>query len=132
MRKAVVLAAVASFATIALCVTPSSAMQRVANPGEANVLVTPIADLDRQAARPDRKHGRALVYRHGRDHGYWDHRLSAGRWLHYQYVNAGYPSRRHHKEVYYTYFPGDYCCRHHRHWRWYGHDHGYWHRHGHW
>jgi len=54
----------------------------------------------------------------------------AARWLHYHYVNAGYPARRYEGEVVYTYFPGDVCCGYRRHWPWVGrylHGHRYWH-----
>jgi hypothetical protein len=138
MRKPIVLAALASLAAIVLWAAPASAMQRVASPSGEGTLVARIADADKPAARKDRKHRHARIHRHGRGDAYWHYRLSASRWLHYQYVNAGYPARRYEGEVYYTYFPGDDCCRHHRYWGWYGrkhghhHGHAHGHHHGHW
>jgi hypothetical protein len=138
MRKPIVLAALAASAAIALFATPSAAAPRLANPSDADTLVTRTADVDRTTARQERKH------RHVRVHGggsaeYWHYRLSAGRWLHSQHVNAGYPASRYEGEVYYTYFPGDTCCSYRRHWPWMGryqHGHRYWpwmgrHRHYH-
>jgi hypothetical protein len=139
MRKIFVLAALAAGAAVALWATPSSATQRIASPSDANTLVTRTADVDRTAARREPKPGHARVHRGGSDE-YWHYRLTAGRWLHYQHVNAGYPASRYEGEVYYTTFPGDTCCGYHRHWPWMGrYHHGdrYWpwmgrHRHYHW
>jgi hypothetical protein len=131
MRKALLLAALASTA-IALFAAPSAATPRLANPYGADTLITRVADLDRPATRSGRH-----VY-HGGGRAYWHHRLGAGRWLHDQYVNAGYPASRYEGEVYYTTFPGDYCCGYRRHWPWMGRYHygpRYWgwmgHRHHH-
>ena len=97
---------------------------RSAKPENADTRVTRTADVD----RPERKHGQARIHRGGSSE-YWHYRLGATRWLHYQYVNAGYPASRYEGEVYYTTFPGDYCCGYRRHWPWMGryhHGHRYW------
>jgi hypothetical protein len=44
---------------------------------------------------------------------YWLHRAHANRWLHFQYVNAGYPVRHAHRDIYYMYVPAAYCCGRH-------------------
>ena len=116
MHKAIVLAALAAGAAVALFATPSAAAPRLVNPSDAGTLVTRVADVDRPAARAARH---ARVY-HGGGREYWHYRLQAGRWLHDQYVSAGYPASRYEGEVYYTTFPGDYCCGYRRHWPWMG------------
>jgi hypothetical protein len=122
MRKALLLAALAAGAAIALFATPAAATSRLANPSHADSLVTRTADVN----RPESKHGQARIRRGGSSE-YWHYRLGAARWLHYQYVNAGYPASRY--EVYYSTFPGDHCCGYRRHWPWMGryhHGHRYW------
>ena len=125
MRKPIVLAALVAGAGIALWASPSSAVQRVADPSDANSLLARTADVERTAARRAGKKRHARVYREGRGE-YWHYRLSAGRWLHQQYVNAGYPAQRYAGEVTYAAFPGGYCCGYRRHWPWMGY-----HRHHH-
>jgi hypothetical protein len=132
MRRPIVLAAVAAGAAMALWTAPSSAMQPVAKPAGASALVTRTADGGQAAAPKKAKHRPVRVYRGDRGE-YWHYRLSAGRWLHNQYVNAGYPVDRYQGEITYVTFPGGPCCGHHRfhrHWPWMGHRH--WHGYRYW
>lgn len=126
MRRAIVLAAAVACGAMTLSATPSSAVQRVANPSDATTLVTRTADMDKKSVRGDRPRQQVRV-RGGAD--YWHYRLEGARWMSYQVTNAGYPARRYEGEVYYTAFPGNACCGYRRHWRWIGrYEHGvrYW------
>jgi hypothetical protein len=108
--------ALASFVMIAFA-TPSLSMERIGKPSSTGTLVTRVADLDRPAARSYRTHRHARVYGQYRDAWYWERRAYANRWLNFHYVNAGYPVRHYHPDVYYTYLP-PHCCYgvSHRHW----------------
>ncbi len=120
MRRSIVLAAFAAGAAMALWTAPSSAMQRLGEPWGAHALLTRVADMDGGHARVrDRSE-------------YWQYRLEAARWLHDQYVNAGYPARRYRGGVTYVYVVDDPCCGYRRHWPWMGRRHGYGPRHWVW
>jgi hypothetical protein len=124
MHKVIALAAVVAGATLAFSVAPSTAAPRLANPSDASTLVVHVNG--KPAVR------RARMAR-GYDGAYWHYRLEAGREMHYQVVNAGYPARRYEGEVVYRYLPGDACCGYRRHWPWMGHyhhGHRYWPWHG--
>jgi hypothetical protein len=87
------LAALASLAMVAFAPTPAAAFERPAKPASATSLVTRVADT----AAPKRR--MAPPPRRSRFQGpwfetfYWRERMAANRWVHYQYVNAGYPVR---------------------------------------
>jgi hypothetical protein len=109
----------AAFAILAWmsCTSPSYAIERLANPARHTTLVTRIADLDQPAAHRHRYHRHAGLHHHHRGHWHWKQRAYASRWLHFQYVNAGYPVRHYHRDIIYTYLPHHCCCcSHHRHW----------------
>jgi len=105
MRSLIALTAFASFA--ALAPTPSPATERLAKPAGATTLVTRTADT----GRPWRFR---MIHIHRKPA--WLVRAHANRWLHYQYVNAGYPVRHYDYGTYYTYLPGPLCCGYGRHW----------------
>jgi hypothetical protein len=107
MRSLIAFTAVASLAALALTPTPSLAMERLAKPSGAATVVTRIADSD----RPRRFRMIHIYHRKPA----WLVRAHANRWLHYQYVNAGYPVRHTHRSTY-TYFPGPLCCGYYGHW----------------
>jgi hypothetical protein len=70
-------------------------------------LVAPVADLDRSLDVRPRSH-RADAY------WYWRYRAAYTRWVHNEYVRAGFPVR--HPQLR-TYVRADtYCCRRYRHW----------------
>jgi hypothetical protein len=94
--RPVIVTAVASLASLtifAFAATPSSALDGVAKPAISTTLVTRVADT----AAPKRR--MAPAYRAPRFRGpwhqtwYWQERMLANRWLHYQYVNSGFPVR---------------------------------------
>jgi hypothetical protein len=126
MRRPIVLAALVVGVAVATWSAPSSAMQRPAEPWGARTLVTHIADMGRERKRPH-----ARVHRRASS-AYWDYRLNATRWLHYQHVKAGYPARRYRGDSVYLYVHDDMCCGHHRHWPWMGRRHGHGPRHWVW
>jgi hypothetical protein len=140
MRRPILLAGLVAGAVMALWSAPSSATQPVAKPEDRGTLVTRTADTKATAAAPERKRRAGVVRRHDVDE-YWRHRLGDGRWVHYQYINAGYPAYpSRYAGVHHVYFPGTACCGYRRHWPWVGrtHWHGpkYWpwmgrHRHHH-
>ncbi len=101
MRPATV-TALASFATMALFASPCLAVEGIAKPAPATSLVTRVADK----AAPKRR--LAPPYRAPRFRGpwyetwYWRERTGANRWLHFQYVNAGFPVRHYPRGIYST------------------------------
>ena len=125
MRRPIVLAALVVGVAVATWSAPSSAMQRPAEPWGARTLVTRIADMEHHGKR---RRARA----HRGNSAYWHYRLSSARWLHNQYVNAGYPARRYLSAGTYVYVRADACCGHHRHWPWMGRRHAYGPRHWVW
>jgi hypothetical protein len=130
MLRPVVLAGLVAGAAAALWTGPSAAAPTMSRPGDAGTVVTRAADTKATPASTERKRRPALVRRQGVDE-YWHDRLGAGRWLHYQNVNAGYPARPgRYAGAHHVFIPGTICCVHRRHWPWMGHKH----RHGarHW
>ena len=130
MLRSIMLAALVAGAATALWTAPSAATQPLSRPDDASPAVIRIADTKGATASTERKRRGAPVRRQGADE-YWNDRLVAGRWLHYQSVNAGYPAAPdRYAGVHHIYIPGTICCLHRRHWPWMGHGH----RHGvrHW
>ena len=113
MRYIAILAALSSFATVALTSTPSIALERIGSSSSVAFLVTRVAE------RPTITTG-STRHRVARGYDYYRPSLAerayANRWIHFQYVNAGYPVRHYGLGIYYEYVPSTYCCRHHRHW----------------
>ena len=91
-------------AALTLWTGPALAFDRLASPGAPATIVTLVADLDRPA------HTRR--YRGG-SHANWRYRAAYTRWLHNEYVVAGYPVHQYRSP---TYFWVDACCHHRRHW----------------
>jgi hypothetical protein len=88
------LASLAAVLSMALLVpTPGIAVEGIAKPVPATTLVTRVADK----AAPKRR--MAPPYRAPRyagpwhQSGYWQERTGANRWVHFQYVNSGFPVR---------------------------------------
>jgi hypothetical protein len=79
------LTAVAALAAIAVSATPALSLDRPARPDSVPV-VTRVADLDRPSAR--RPHAR-----HADPDWQWRYRAAYTRWLHNEYVRAGFPVR---------------------------------------
>jgi hypothetical protein len=80
------------------------AIERPVAPGSASAFVTRVADLDRPS-----------YARHSRHRGHWQWRYRAAytRWLHNEYVVAGYPVHQYRSPTYYWIEP---CCERRRHW----------------
>jgi hypothetical protein len=132
MPRCIGLAALAAGAAMALWTAPAAATQPVFRPGDAGTAVTRAADTKATPASTERKRRPALVRRVGVDE-YWHDRLGAGRWLHYQQVNAGYPARPGgYAGVHRVYIPGTMCCGHPKPWAWMGRKHGHGARHWVW
>jgi hypothetical protein len=132
MLRSIMLAALVAGAATALWTAPSAATQPVSRPGDASSAVTRAADTKATPAATERKRRTALVRRVGVDE-YWHDRLGAGRWLHYQHVNAGYPAHPgRYAGVHHIYIPGTICCGHRKHWPWMGRKRGHGARHWVW
>jgi len=82
------LIALALLAVVALGTVSASAFEK---PAQAASLVVRVADMD---APHHSAHGRADSYRH------WRYRASYVRWLHAEYVRAGYPVRHPSRRTY--------------------------------
>jgi hypothetical protein len=93
-------------ATLTLGFAPALALDRLAAPGLGGTAVTRVADLDRPA-HPRRHYG-------VRSHGHWRTQAAYTRWLHNEYVVAGYPVNQYRSPTYYLVYP---CCAR-RHWHW--------------
>lgn len=106
MRYAVV-TAFASLAAIAVSATPSLSLERLAKPAHSASIVTPVADLDRSRTM------RQPRYRRADSHWNWRYRAAYTRWLHNEYVNAGFPVRHYGSP---TYILVEDCCWRDRHW----------------
>lgn len=80
------LTALASLVAITVSATPSLSLDRPARPtAGGDSAVIRVADLDRP---PLQRHAR---YRHADTYWHWRHRARYTRWMHNEYVNAGYP-----------------------------------------
>ena len=85
-------------AGVILSAGPAAAFERLPQPDAGASLMTAVADLD----------ARDRVYRHRDSDGYRAHyRAAYTRWLHNEYVRAGYPIE--HKQ-YRTYVRAVPCC----------------------
>jgi hypothetical protein len=112
MRLPHSLAALAAAAAMIGFATPSLSLELPRGFSGRDGLVTRVADLGtgRTTTIVRSKHR----HRHARN---WRHRRAfASRWLHLQYVNAGYPVRHYHRDVYFTYLPAPYCYGFRRYW----------------
>ncbi len=108
MRTAA-LTALASLAAITVSATPSLSLDRPGRPpAESDSAVMRVADLDRPSSR---RHAHA---RHVDTYWHWRYRARYTRWLHNEYVNAGYPVRHTYSRTYVVVADG--CCWRHRHW----------------
>ena len=100
-RSGLVVLALAAMSV--LSIAPAHALDRLASPASNRAsIVTRIADLDRPM--------HARRYRGGSD---WRYRAAYTRWLHNEYVVAGYPVHQYRTPTYYWIEP---CCYRHRHW----------------
>jgi hypothetical protein len=82
--------------------SPVLALDRVPGPGSGGSAVVRAADLDSRG------------YRHAyRGHWDWRYRAAYTRWMHNEYLRAGYPIGHPHFRTYARDYPV--CCRH-RHW----------------
>lgn len=102
MRR--VLISLASAGLFAATASSATAFDRLPPP-DSGSLVTTVADLDapRSAYRPYR----ADVYWH------WRYRAAYVRWMHNEYVRAGYPVRHRQFRTYARVYK---CCYYHRRW----------------
>lgn len=91
-------------AALTLWAGPALAIDRLPAPATADTNVVAVADLDRSA--------RVRTHRSG-SHGNWRYRAAYTRWLHNEYVVAGYPVHQYRSP---TYFWVDACCHYWRHW----------------
>ncbi len=89
--------------TLALGVTPALALDRPANPADGSGVITRVADLDRPA-RAYRQHG-------PRHYRYWRYRAAYTRWLHNEYVVAGYPVHQYRTPTYFWVYDRCHCHR---------------------
>jgi hypothetical protein len=91
-------------ALLLVAASPVLALDRVPDPGSGGSAVVRAADLD------SRGYGHAY-----RSRGHWDWRYRAAytRWMHNEYLRAGYPVGHPHFRTYARDYPV--CCRH-RHW----------------
>jgi hypothetical protein len=107
MRQTILKCAVAS--ALALLATNTLALDRLPTPEAGMTAIVKAADLD----RPSRPH----VYRHSSADDYWNWRYRASyiRWMHNEYVRAGYPVRHPHTRTYVRVAPCC-CCDRYRHW----------------
>lgn len=92
--------------SLELHTVPVLALDRLPAPGGAASLVARVADLDRPSSARSYRH-RAEAYWH------WHYRAAYTRWMHNEYVRAGYPVR--HRQ-FRTYVHTDSCCIRYRHW----------------
>jgi hypothetical protein len=90
-----------------LCAQPVLAFERLALPGDAVSPVVRVADLDRPMHTHSYRRDRADSY------WYWRYRAAYTRWVHNEYVRAGYPLRYREFRTYERFYD---CCRSHRHW----------------
>jgi hypothetical protein len=108
MRTAA-LAALASLAAITVSATPSLSLDRpVRPPAESGAALMRVADLERPLSRRHAHHRHVDTYWH------WRYRAHYTRWLHNEYVNAGYPVRHANSRTYVVVVDG--CCW--RRWHW--------------
>jgi hypothetical protein len=80
-------------AGLALFAAPALALDRPAHP-EGGSLVERVADLDRPTYRLERHH-------HAGAYAHWRYRAAYTRWLHNEYVVAGYPVNQYRSPTYY-------------------------------
>jgi hypothetical protein len=106
MRTAA-LTALASLAAIAASATPSLSLDRPARPPADASAVMRVADLDGPRSQ------RLAGYRQVDTYWHWRERARHTRWLHNEYVNAGYPVRHAWRRT--TVVVVDGCCWR-RHW----------------
>ncbi len=105
MRRPLALMAVAL--PLALCAAPALALDRIPRPGQDASAVVRVADLDRTLPAHARRHYRADANWH------WRYRAAYTRWMHNEYVRAGYPVRHRQFRTYARVYD---CCHHYRHW----------------
>jgi hypothetical protein len=104
MRRVVLRVAAASVLSALAC--PAMAFDRLPQPNAGtDSLVITVADLDRTAGT-HRIH-RADAYWH------WRYRAAYVRWMHNEYVRAGYPVRHRQFRTYARVYN---CCTYDRHW----------------
>ena len=92
-------------AALTVCIAPASALDRPPSPGVPASSVVRAADPDRPM------YGRG--YRGVGSHWHWRDRAAYTRWLHNEYVVAGFPVNQYRSPTYYWVVP---CCYHYRHW----------------
>ncbi|NJO35780.1 MAG: hypothetical protein HC869_24565 [Rhodospirillales bacterium] len=103
MRRTFALVALA----LPLCLQPALALDRFPPPQSDASTVLPVADLDRPMHTDTYRRHRADAF------FYWRYRAAYTRWMHNEYVRAGYPVR--HRQ-FRTYARTYACCRTYRHW----------------
>jgi|GEM_PF-5318052 len=118
MRAATV-TALACLALAAFAAPPAAAFERT-DPAGAESLLIRIADKAETPRRRLMPPVRNVRYQGPwYDSPYWLQRTISNRWLHFHYVNSGYPVRHVYRGVvtsYYPPYPVRACCVHHRHW----------------
>ena len=87
-----------------LCVQPALALDLPARPGVNESALIRVADLD----------GPTYNRRHADAYWYWRYRASYTRWMHNEYVRAGYPVRHRQFRTYERVVGA--CCQRYRHW----------------
>src|SRR5262245_7250670 len=91
----------AALAATLVSATPSLSLDRPAKLPADALAVTRVADLDRPASR-------RAGYRQTDTYWHWRERARYTRWLHNEYVNAGYPVRHAYSRTYIVVV--DDCC----------------------
>lgn len=89
--------------SLALCASPALALDRLPKPANGPSAVVRVADLD--APLPRNGHRRYFTD----SYWHWRYRAAYTRWIHNEYVRAGYPVR--HRQLR-TYARAYDCCRH--------------------
>lgn len=97
MRRTFALVALA----LPLCGQPLLALDRLPPPPHDASTVVPVADLDRPMHADAYGRNRADAY------FYWRYRAAYTRWMHNEYVRAGYPVRHRQFRTYARTYP---CC----------------------
>jgi hypothetical protein len=91
---------------LALAAPPALALDRPAHPA-GDTIAERIADLDRPMSGPNTRVRRDTT-------AHWRYRAAYTRWLHNEYVVAGYPVNQYRSSTYF--WVDEVCCS--RRWRW--------------
>jgi hypothetical protein len=103
-----ILTAIAALAAMTVSAPPVLSAPLSAKPHSAPA-VTRVADLDRPGSLRWPRH------RHADAYWQWRYRAAYARWLHNEYVRAGYPVR-HYRPYTYARVDTCCCCAYRRHW----------------